>query len=377
MVDQNAQEKIYQVALSNVKGIAHVLAQRLVAHFGSARAVFHSSYKELVKVPGTGHNLARAILSKHTVPQAEKLLSDHDRAGVRIITFWDNAYPERLRHIPDAPNLLYFRGSMDFNTTNVKFVSIVGTRRATSYGKKVIEALLSELSGYPLAIVSGLAYGVDVHAHKTALELNIPTLAVVAGCIKKVYPSVHKKIAQEILTQGGLASEYPLHTPLEAHQFVVRNRIIAGISDATIVVEAGQKSGALITASWANEYSRDVFAVSGGIYDAYSAGCHHLIKTHQASLLTSAADIVNSMNWDQSNPSKTNSSSISKRFTDLTKVEQSAVSAMGGLQKEVFLEELSQYVQIPMNLLLTTMLSLEMKKIVKILPGRKLRLTAY
>lgn len=372
----NTEEKIYQIALSQVKGIGYALSQKLMTHFGSAHNIFHSSSKELVKVLGKNQQVVQKILSKVTIPQAIEHLALHSQAKVRIITPWEDAYPERLRHIHGTPNLLYLRGNADFRTTKV--ISIVGTRRATSYGKKVIETLLSELSTYPLLIVSGLAYGVDIHAHKTALALGLPTLAVVAGCIENIYPSAHNQVAEEMLSNGGILSEHPLHTLPEPYQFAMRNRIIAGLADATIVVEAGEKSGALITARWANEYSREVFAVSGGIYDPYSTGCHYLIKTHQASLLTSAADIVEALNWDITASAKTNSPNKTRKFTNLTEIEKGAVSTMGQLQKEVHIDELSQQAKIPMDQMAAIILSLEMKRIVQIMPGRKLRLaTSY
>lgn len=371
----NKQEKLYQIALSTIKGVGRAHSQKLMAHFGSAEAIFASSLTKLLKIPGLNSSLAKDILSKKSVAYAEKLLLYHEQVGVRIVTLWENDYPERLRHIPSAPLLLYIRGNVSFSSKDTKIISIVGTRRATDYGKKVIETLLSELSSYPLLIVSGLAYGVDIHAHKIALELGIPTLAVVAGCVRNVYPSAHQHIAQEMVAnEGAVVSEHPIQTKPELHRFAIRNRIIAGIADTTIVVEAGKKSGALITARWANEYSREVFAVSGSIYDTYSAGCHHLIKTHQANLLTSAADIVDVMNWHQSTIEKSKPLSVLQRFTDLTKIEQSAVSAIGMFHQEVSLEDLSTQAKIPMSQLAATMLSLEMKKIVKVLPGRKLRL---
>ena len=371
----STKEKVYQIALSQVKGIGYASSQKLMAHFGSAHNIFHSDPKELSKFLGRNRRLAQEICSKDAIPKAIEHLAYHKQAKVRIITPWEDAYPERLRHIYDAPNLLYLRGNVDFRTT--KIISIVGTRRATSYGKKVIETLLSELSTYPLLIVSGLAYGVDVHAHETALELGFPTLAVLAGSVENIYPSAHNKIAEEMLAYGGLLSEYPLRTLPEPYQFAMRNRIIAGLADATIVVEAGEKSGALITAHCANEYSREVFAVSGGIYDPYSAGCHHLIKTHQASLLTSAADIIKALSWDRMLPTEPNSfNKVKRRFTDLTEIEKGAVSTMDKLQKEVNMDELSQHAQIPMDQLAAIMLNLEMKKIVQIMPGQKLRLAA-
>ena len=368
-------EKIYQIALSQVRGVGYVLSKKLMAQFGSAQAIFQSTSRELSKALGSSKGVTQEILSRSAFSKAAQLLEYHDKANTRIITPWEDAYPERLKRIYGAPTLLYLRGNAELN--KAKVISVVGTRRATNYGKKVVETLLSELSAYPLLVVSGLAYGVDIHAHRTALELGLSTLAVVAGGVDTIYPAPHKKVAEAMLAQGGLLSEHPLRTKPEAHHFAVRNRIIAGIADATIVVEAGKRSGALITANYANEYSREVFAVSGGIYEPYSAGCHQLIKTHQANLLTSAADIIYAMNWDEEVATSKNIPDVLDRLPELTEVERGAVQTIGRLQKEVHIDELSYQTQIPLNQLAVILLQLELKKIVKVLPGKKFRLAAY
>lgn len=368
------QEKIYQIALSQVKGVGYVLSRKLMAQFGSAQAIFQSTLKALTKVLGSSLAIAQEIHNSNAFSKAAKLLASHDKASIRIITPWEDAYPERLRHIYGAPTLLYLRGdNVDLNTARV--VSIVGTRSATNYGKRVVETLLGELSAYPLLIVSGLAYGIDIHTHRTALELGLPTLAVVAGGVDTIYPAVHKNTAVAMLAQGGLLSEHPRCTKPEAHQFAARNRIIAGIADATIVVEAGQKSGALITAKYANEYNREVFAVSGRVYEPYSAGCHHLIKTHQANLLTNAIDIVDAMHWDRAIPASKNIMDALDRLPELTETEKKIVQAIGHLPAHI--DVLSYQAQIPLNQLSAILLQLELKKIVKCLPGKKFRLAAY
>ena len=369
------EEKLYQVALSQVRGVGYVLAQKLMARFGSAQAVFQSTPRELTQVPGVSQYIAQAIHNGDTYAQATEFVALHERANIRVLTPWEEAYPERLRHIDGTPTLLYLRGDVDLNAAKV--LSIVGTRNATNYGKKVVEALLNELSAHTLLLVSGLAYGIDIHAHKTALAVGLPTLAVVAGGVDTIYPSAHKRVAEEMLTQGGLLGEHPLRTRPEAHQFAARNRIIAGIADATIVVEAGQRSGALITARHANAYNREVFAVPGSIYASYSVGCHHLIKTHQAHLLTSAADIAYAMHWDEEVPVARPVLDVLDRLSELTEVERNVVQVIGKLQREVHIDELSHQTQIPLNQLSAVLLQLELKKVVKFLPGRNFRLIAY
>jgi len=367
------EEKICQIALSQVRGVGYVLAQRLMARFGSAQAIFQSAPKKLASALGRSRHLVQEMRSSHALPSAGALLEAHDKAGIRIITPWEAAYPARLKHIYGVPTLLYLRGNVDLNTT--KILSAVGTRNATNYGKKAVETILSELSTHPLLIVSGLAYGIDIHAHRTALALGLPTLAVVAGGLDVIYPAAHKRVAEAMLAQGGLLSEHPLQTQPEAHQFAARNRIIAGVADATIVVEAGRKSGSLITAQYANEYNREVFAVSGRIDDPYSAGCHHLIKTHQAHLLTNAADIMDAMGWHKKAVASRPVVDVLARLPELTEAERGAVQTIGKL--EIHIDELSYKTQLPPNQLLAVLLQLELKKIVKFLPGNKFRLAVY
>ena len=375
LMPMKAEEKVYQIALSQVKGVGYVLAKKLMARFGSAQAIFQSTLQAFTKASGISEGMVQKIRESDAFSKAAALLASHAKANIRVITPWEDTYPERLKHIYGVPMLLYFRGNVDLN--RAKVISIVGTRGATNYGKKVVETLLSDLSTYPVLIVSGLAYGIDIYAHRTALDLGLPTLAVVAGGVDTIYPAAHKRTAEAMLAQGGLLSEHPLQTRPSAHQFAARNRIIAGLADATIVVEAGQRSGALITAQYANEYNREVFAVSGDIYAPYSAGCHYLVKTHQANLLTSAADIVDAMHWGDGAPAEKNILDSLDQLPELTEAERNAVQTLGKLQKEVHIDELSYQTRIPLNQLSAILLQLELKKIVKFLPGKRFRLAAY
>lgn len=365
------QEKICQIALSQIQGMGYTRLQRLMTRFGSAQAICQSTPRTLTNIPGVGKRLSQAICQGDILSKAAALWEKHHKANTRIITPWEAAYPERLKHIYAPPTLLYLRGNVDLNATKV--ISIVGTRRATNYGKKAVETLLSGLHAFhPLLVVSGLAYGIDIHAHRTALTLGLPTLGVLAGGVDVIYPSTHKDEATSILVQGGLLSEHPLQTPPAAYRFVTRNRIIAGVADAVIVVEADQKSGALITASFANEYSREVFALPGDIYTTYSIGCHYLIKTHQAHLLTSAEDLIEAMYWDQVTPA---SEPLLDRLTNtLTEIEKEIVRAIGAL--EVHVDTLSDQTKIPLHQLSAILLQLELKKIIKFLPGKRYRLVS-
>ena len=370
----NTQEKLHQLALYMIKGVGCMLFKQLICQFGSAQEVFRSSKRKLTQIPGVGVQLANEIFKKDTLQAAEAILLQHEKEHITIISYKDDNYPQRLQQINDAPPLLYFKGNAHFNVPRV--ISIVGTRKATKYGKKVVEELIDELHTYNVLIVSGLAYGIDIHAHRAALKNDLPTLAVVAGGVDVIYPLMHTRTASEMINQGGLVSEYKLQTQPEAHQFPARNRIIAGMSDATIVIEAGQKSGALITANFANDYNREVFAVPGNIHTTYSKGCNYLIRNHQANILTSAADIAYMMNWHAEDTVSSAKKTLIDQFPELNPEEKAAIQALETIQKEVPIEELSCKTQIPLHQLTAMLVRLELKGAVKFLPGNKFKVAA-
>src|SRR5690606_16227964 len=212
------------------------------------------------------------------------------------IFYTDKNYPTRLKQINDAPSLLYVKGNVDFE--NQKMVAIVGTRKATEYGKRCVEDLVAELVPHRATIVSGLAYGIDIHAHKQAVKNDLPTFGVMGSGMDIIYPSAHKETAKKMFANGGLITEHPFGTKPDAHNFPARNRIVAALSDAVIIVEAAAKGGALITADIANSYNKDVFAMPGNLRQSHSAGCNNLIKSNRAHLLTSVKDLEYIMNWD-------------------------------------------------------------------------------
>ncbi len=369
-----SQEKIHQIALSLVKGVGRVLWKKLITQAGSAQNVFQSESQQLMQVSGISRQLAYEILKQDTLHLAETLFLTHQQQQIQILSIWEKAYPERLRHTDQAPPLLYFQGNVDLNSSRI--ISIVGTRRATNYGKSVVEKLVSELTEYGPLIVSGLAYGIDVQAHRVALKKGLPTLGVLAGSLDAIYPAVHQEVAADMLKQGGLLSENPLQTPLEEHHFPARNRIIAGIADATIVIEANQKSGALITADYANAYNREVLAVPGNIDMPYSRGCNQLIKSHQAHLITSGTDIAYIMNWSPGKEKELDVPKPAKKelIAQLTIEEQSVIQVLQTLQAAVQIDELSYQTKIPITQLAGILLQLELKNIVQCLPGSKFKL---
>ena len=275
----------YKVALSMLPNIGGILARNLVAYIGSAEGVFSQSAKALTKVPGIGELYARQIKKNNVLPQAEKELEYIDKNGIELHFYTDATYPRRLKSCVDAPLIIYTKGKMNLDTERV--ISIVGTRNATDYGKTIVDNLCREFAErkYKILIVSGLAYGIDIQAHRSALKYNLPTVGVIAHGLDVLYPSVHKQTAAKMQEYGGIITDFPSNTKIDPANFVKRNRIIAGLADATIVVESAKKGGSLITADIASSYNRDVFAFPGRTGDTYSKGCNQLIRNNGATLI--------------------------------------------------------------------------------------------
>jgi len=361
-------DRLYEVGLSLVPGIGDVLAKHLISYLGSAQNIFNTPYRKLIKVPGIGVKNATALKDSQILYEAEKVIEMTRREGIKILFYTDPDYPERLKKIYRAPVILYFEGNADLNCE--KIVGIVGTRNSTPYGQGVVEKIIDGLIPYRPLIVSGLAYGIDVLAHMVALKNGLPTLGVLAGGLNKIYPGVHRPIAIKMKNKGGLVSEKTLDTQPEAHFFPTRNRIIAGISDVIIVVEAAKKGGALITAQIADSYDKDVFAIPGTIFSKYSEGCNHLIRDHKAHIFTEIKDLAYIMNWDLpiSHPKKSvqNDSSLKLNVNEL-KIVQLLSDRVNGM----LIDEISWKSQISISLIASLLLSLEFKGIVKPLPGKK------
>lgn len=359
-------ETIYQIALTQVPKVGDVIAKKLIAYCGSAEAVFKEPRKNLMMIPGIGSALANVIVSKDLLSTAEFELRFLEHNAVKPIYFLDNDYPFRLKQCVDAPILLYKKGS-DVNLNEKKIISIVGTRRASDYGLQITAQMVKDLSGLDnVLVVSGLAYGIDVAAHKASLKYNIPTLGVMAHGLDRIYPSVHAKVSNDMQDQGALISDFISGTPPERENFPKRNRIIAGLSDATLVVEARKKGGALITADIANSYSRDVFAVPGRVGDENSEGCNQLIRRNQAALVQSAEDVCYLMGWDADSQKK--DTKQVELFVDLNKDEKALLGVLGSKEKfSIDLIAIQTKQRIPK--ILETLLQLEMKGLVKALPG--------
>ena len=363
-----SEEKIYQVALGMVPGIGHVTAKTLLSYCGSAPEIFKRNKGKLSKIPGIGTMAASAILNFRDFHLAEKKIEQSIAKGIKVLFITDDQYPKRLKHAVDSPVVLYYKGNGNLNAQ--KMVALVGTRRCTGYGKDMVEQLVSGLIGHRATIVSGLAYGIDIHAHKMALKNGLPTIAALASGLDIIYPDIHREIAIDMQTDGGLISENSVGTKPEAHFFPARNRIIAGMADAVIVVEAAAKGGALITAEIANSYNRDVFAVPGNIGNEHSLGCNNLIKQQKAHLITKIADLEYIMNWE-SNDGEVNKNAKVIDLEALSEEEKAVIVTIQESGNELPLDELSWKSHIPLNKLAALILNLEFKGLVKALPGKK------
>jgi DNA processing protein len=287
---------LYQIAITLVPGIGDITGKKLIAYCGGVEAVFKEKKSALLKIPGIGISIVESILNQDCFKIAEKEIDFIANNSIKTLFFTDDKYPARLLNCEDGPLLLYFKGDIDFNVPRV--IGFVGTRKATNEGRIICEKFISGLKSKDVLVVSGLAYGIDSFAHKAALNENLKTIGVLGHGLDKIYPSQNKKLAQKMIHNGGLLSEFTSKTNPDRENFPKRNRIVAGICDAIVVVESASKGGALITAGIANSYNRDVFAIPGRISDEYSKGCNMLIKSNRAALAESANDIAYIMGWD-------------------------------------------------------------------------------
>ena len=286
----------HQIALLEVEGIGATIARQLLDHFGSAKEIFNQPNNILHSLKTVGPQLISAKSDKGLFMDAEKEITYCDRNSIQILSVSNDNYPRRLKQCSDAPIILYHKGNGALNRPKV--ISIVGTRAATSYGKEICNSIVKELSAHNALIVSGLAYGIDIQAHNSSLNNNLPTIGVLAHGLDRMYPKEHTSIANKMIEEGGLLTENRIGTNPDRENFPKRNRIVAGLSDATIVIESAIRGGSMITANIANNYNRDVFAIPGRIGNKQSEGCNHLIKINKAHLLQSVKDITYLLGWD-------------------------------------------------------------------------------
>jgi len=358
---------LYQIALTKINGVGPVIARQLLNYFPDPEGIFRATKKELLTIPGIGNRLAEAVLDKQALHAAENEIRFIEKHRINAFFRNDAGYPKRLEECPDAPILLYYKGNADLNAN--RMVSIVGTRNATEYGKSICSALIRDLQPYGVTVISGLAYGIDSYAHRNALEYSVPTIGVLGHGLDRIYPSANRALAAHMLEEGGLITEFTSGTNPDKQNFPMRNRIIAGLSDVTIVVEAALKGGALITAEIANTYFRDVCAFPGNLDREFSSGCNYLIKTHRAHLITCADDLAYLMNWVamKSPPQK-----ALPVVVNLTSEEQQAYDLIQGAGQAT-VDELARHLQWPQSKLAITLLEMEIKGVVTALPGKVYR----
>lgn len=359
-----SEELVDQLRLELIPGVGHKGVKQLISYCGSASAVFRSSKSKLLKVPGVGQKMANTLVSSSNRREAELIISASDKIDAKILHYTNPLYPKRLKQIPDAPSIIYVKGNGDLNSN--KSIAVVGARKATNYGKNLTESIVADLSTLNVTVVSGLAYGIDIQAHRVALKNKTPTYAVIAGGLDRVYPSAHKKYAEELLEIGGLVSESPPGTKPDPHLFPSRNRIIAGLTDATIVVEAAERGGALITASLADSYNRLVFAVPGNLGNSLSTGTNKLIASQKALIYTGVEDLIYHLGWG----------------IDATKQKEVPIPELSKEEQELFdflslstspreIDQIAIHLNIPVNKVASLLLTLEFAGLVKSLPGKK------
>ncbi len=290
------EELIYKLALHFIPGIGAVHAKSLISYLGGVSEIFKSSKKKILAVPGIGAQRCKAILDVENLKRAEKECINIRRNAIDILFYMDTNYPQRLKHFPNSPLLIYKKGNTKLNANRT--VGIIGTRRPTPYGIEQCKFLIKQLKPFDVNIISGLAYGIDTIAHRAAVENDISTVAILGSGIDNIYPACNQNLALKMMQKGGIISEFALSTKPDRENFPRRNRIIAALSDVLIVVESAKKGGSMITAEFANEMSKDVFAIPGKLGEEMSEGCNHLIKTHKAHLISEVKDISYIAQWE-------------------------------------------------------------------------------
>lgn len=364
---EREEKLLYQIALTQIDGVGDITARNLLTILGNEKAVFDTSREELIARTHISHKQADAVLSPEVFVRAEKEKEFVTKNNIQTYFINEQNYPRRLRECIDAPVLLYYKGKADLNAQ--KIVSIVGTRNSTSYGDNFCDRFLHELAEmYPdVLIVSGLAYGIDACAHRAALRYDLPTVGVLAHGLDRIYPSKHRQLALEMVSGGGLLTEFGSGTNPDRHNFVRRNRIVAGMADAVIVVESPEKGGSLITAELANSYCKDVFALPGRASDAKSLGCNKLIAEHKADLLLSVNYFLEQMSWDADSQNMKKQPRQQELFVSLTDEEQAVVNSLS--DGELHIDQLSIRLCLPVYELLPLLLEMELKGIVQNRPG--------
>ena len=366
---------LYEIAITQIDRVGPVTAKNLIAYCGGAEFVLRKPKKELKKIPNIGEKTIEVILESrdNALERAKLELEQLDKHNIKFLSFYDDNFPEKLKNEPDSPIILYYKGNEEVFSKN-KVLGVVGTRKATDYGKKATEEIINNLANINnLSIISGLAFGIDIAAHKASLDNKIPTIAVLAHGLDQVYPTLHKKYADKMLEQGGaLISEFPIGTIPDKDLFPARNRIVAGLASGLLVVETLVKGGAMITAKIAYSYNREVMAVPGKISDLYSSGCNYLIKSNIATLVENATDIKRCMNWDTKGNyiPKQQSLFASRDYSKYQGNKKEIIKVLQYNNKPTEFDVITYKTNINPSILSLEILELELDGIIQTLPGK-------
>jgi len=360
-------ETLYKIAFSFLDGLGSINARKVIAYTGGLESFFKEKKQSFLKIPGIGKSHIQKLNREVALKKAEEELKFLEGNDIKLSFYLDENFPQRLLNCPDSPTTLYYKGEIDFNASRI--LSVVGTRNATNYGKDNCEKIIKALASHAekTVILSGLAYGIDICAHKAAIKYQLPTIAVLGHGFHLMYPAQHRKYAEEIMHHGGLISEFTSQSVMDPKHFVRRNRIIAGMADATLVMESANKGGSLTTADIANSYNRDVFAFPGRVGDVYSQGCNHLIKTNQAHLIESVSDLEYILGWE--NQLEKNKDVQTKMFVELSSDEELIISLIKESGK-LGIDMLSVKAKLPMSKVSSLLLKMEFEGLVRAHPGK-------
>lgn len=362
-------ELFYKIALSYQKGYGNSLIKKLLQLSGNASALF-LDFNSLRRKYQTARSFPSApILTLEIEKAVENELNAAAKNNLTHCFFTDSDFPKRLLRCNDAPYMFCYKGSNQFNME--KTLAIVGTRNATSYGKDVVRRVVADLSSHNVSIISGLALGIDTFAHEAALDFNLHTAGIMGSGFGNIYPPSNKKLATRMTDSGStLLSEFSYYTMPDRQNFPKRNRIIAGMADALLVVETGKRGGSIITACIANSYQRDVFAIPGSVFEPSQEGCHELIRQNLAALVTSGANIIEMMGWNAEKPTHIQP----QLFAALNENEENVIAAIRNL-KEPSIDELNSHIQtLTPSKMASVLLGLELNGIIEALPGKRYRL---
>ena len=358
----------YFIALTLIPGIGPVNAKSLLSYCGSVERIFNMKASQLLRIPGIGEAAANAIVSHDVFARVDEEMLFLEKKNVQCLTFLDDNFPKRLKNCVDSPIVLYYAGNADLNAE--KIIGIVGTRNSTDYGKNICDNLITDIQAENILVVSGLAYGIDIAAHKACVKNNIPTVGVLAHGLDRIYPYTHREMATKMIQNGGLLTEFMSNTNPDRQNFPKRNRIVAGMIDALIVVETAENGGAVITATLADSYNKDVMAFPGNINSKFSKGCNNLIKTNRAALVENAADILSLMRWTKNEIIPKQQRTLFIEFTE----EERLIYDLLQEKKEIGIDELTNSVALSPSTIAGNLLNLEFQGIVVSLPGKRYKL---